>query len=197
MKDLWPSTSRSALTAIASFERPGGPQRTGKPTIPGLVETFRGPKHLSPHAHVGRSPWDLQTRSGWKPWAASPARTARGIARTFWRKAQTGQRDFDPARVAESCSQRRHRGRCADAPSWRVIGKVRLGCAWARRGPFPECDCRESSAAAKFPASAIRVRPPDPDKDWGEVHAGGANRMRYQWGRHLKLTPEQTWFKAG
>ena len=25
--------------------------------------------------------WDLQTRSGWKPWAASPARTARGIAR--------------------------------------------------------------------------------------------------------------------
>ncbi len=42
--------------------------------------------------------------------------------------AQTGQRDIDPARVAESCDQRSHRGRCADAPSWRVIGKVRLGC---------------------------------------------------------------------
>ena len=36
--------------------------------------------------------------------------------------AQTGQRDIDPARVAESCSQRRHRGRCADAPSWCMIG---------------------------------------------------------------------------
>ena len=43
-------------------------------------------------------------------------------------EAQTGQRDIDPARVAESCSQRSHRGRCADAPSWREIGKVRLGC---------------------------------------------------------------------
>ena len=37
--------------------------------------------------------------------------------------AQTGQRDIDPARVAESCSQRRHRGRCADAPSWCMIGR--------------------------------------------------------------------------
>ena len=43
-------------------------------------------------------------------------------------EAQTGQRDIDPARVAESCAQRRHRGRCADAPSRRTLGKVRLGC---------------------------------------------------------------------
>ena len=43
-------------------------------------------------------------------------------------EAQTGQRDIDPARVAESCSQRRHRGRCADAPSWCTDWKVRLGC---------------------------------------------------------------------
>jgi hypothetical protein len=45
------------------------------------------------------------------------------------------------------------------------------------------------SAAAKFPASAVRVRPPAPDKDWGEVHAGGPNRIRYHWGRYLKLAP--------
>ncbi len=43
-------------------------------------------------------------------------------------EAQTGQRDIDPARVAESCSQRRHRGRYEDAPSWRTDCKVRLGC---------------------------------------------------------------------
>ena len=35
-----------------------------------------------------------------------------------------------------------------------------------------DADPAGDSAAAKFPASAIRVRPPDPDKDWGEVHAG-------------------------
>ena len=34
---------------------------------------------------------------------------------------------------------------------------------------------------------APRVRPPAPDKDWGEVHAGGANRIRHLWGRLLNL----------
>ena len=43
-------------------------------------------------------------------------------------RGQTGQRDIDPARVAESCSQRRHRGRCADARTGAQLGKVRLGC---------------------------------------------------------------------
>src|SRR5271157_3192418 len=33
---------------LRSFERPGGPRRTGKPTIPGLVQTVRGPKHHEP-----------------------------------------------------------------------------------------------------------------------------------------------------
>jgi DNA primase len=54
-----------------------------------------------------------------------------------------------------------------------------------------DADAAGDSAAAKFPASAVRVRPPDPDKDWGEVHAGGVNRIRYHWGRHLKITPDQ------
>ena len=41
---------------------------------------------MSPHAPtLPAVQWDLHTRSGWKPWAASQARTARGIARTFWR----------------------------------------------------------------------------------------------------------------
>jgi DNA primase len=54
-----------------------------------------------------------------------------------------------------------------------------------------DADAAGDSAAAKFPASAIRVRPPAPDKDWGEVHAGGVNRIRYHWGRHLQMTPDQ------
>ncbi len=51
-----------------------------------------------------------------------------------------------------------------------------------------DADPAGDSAAAKFPASAIRVRPLDPDKDWGEVHAGGANRIRHHWGRHLPMS---------
>ncbi len=51
-----------------------------------------------------------------------------------------------------------------------------------------DADPAGDSAAAKFPASAVRVRPPDPDKDWGEVHAKGANRIRYLWGRYLPMS---------
>jgi hypothetical protein len=48
-----------------------------------------------------------------------------------------------------------------------------------------DADPAGDRAAADWPASAIRVRPPDPDKDWGEVHARGPNRVRYSWGRLL------------
>jgi len=51
-----------------------------------------------------------------------------------------------------------------------------------------DADQAGDSAASKFPASAIRVRPPDPDKDWGEVHAAGVNRIRFHWGRHLPMS---------
>jgi len=54
-----------------------------------------------------------------------------------------------------------------------------------------DADQAGDKAAAKFPARAIRVRPPEPDKDWGEVHAGGFNRIRYYWGRHLSMAPAQ------
>ncbi len=54
-----------------------------------------------------------------------------------------------------------------------------------------DADRAGDAAAAKFPASAVRVRPPEPCKDWSEVHAGGRNSIRYQWGRHLGLS--KTW----
>ena len=59
---------------------------------------------------------------------------------------------------------------------------------WASRW-FVAMDADESGdkAAAKFPARAIRVRPPAPDNDWGEVHAGGPNRIRYIWGSFLAM----------
>ncbi len=77
---------------------------------------------------------------------------------------------------------------------------ITLGSASARTDPavlsrmlssprwFAALDADQAgdSAASKFPARAIRVRPPD--KDWGEVHAGGANRIRYLWGRYLLLS---------
>lgn len=49
-----------------------------------------------------------------------------------------------------------------------------------------DADQAGDSAASKFPARAIRVRPPD--KDWGEVHAGGPNRVRYYWGQYLPMS---------
>jgi hypothetical protein len=54
-----------------------------------------------------------------------------------------------------------------------------------------DADSAGDSAAAKFPSNSIRIRPPDPDKDWGEVHQGGRNRIRYLWGRSLSMS--QTW----
>jgi hypothetical protein len=51
-----------------------------------------------------------------------------------------------------------------------------------------DADQAGDSAAAKFPASAIRVRPPGPGKDWGDVHREGENRIRYHWGRYLSMS---------
>src|SRR5208337_5524444 len=44
---------------FALLSDPGGPRRTGKPTIPGLVQTFVVPSTMSPHAHLARSPVGL------------------------------------------------------------------------------------------------------------------------------------------
>ena len=80
---------------------------------------------------------------------------------------------------------------------------ITLGSASARTDPavlsrmlsspgwFIALDADEAGdkAAAKFPASAIRVRPPD--KDWGEVHREGPNRIRFHWGRYLPMS--QSW----
>src|SRR5208282_3512980 len=92
-----------------SFERPGGPRRTGKPTIPGLVQAFRGPKHHEP----ARPPCPQSSGTCRQGLAGSRGPRARreqpvvSLARSG-AAAQTGQQDIDPARVAESCAQRRH-----------------------------------------------------------------------------------------
>jgi len=51
-----------------------------------------------------------------------------------------------------------------------------------------DADKAGDSAASKFPARAIRVRPPEPCKDWGDLHREGVNCIRYHWGRHLLLS---------
>jgi DNA primase len=53
-----------------------------------------------------------------------------------------------------------------------------------------DADKAGDSAASKFPARAIRVRPPVdlPLKDWVDVHREGANRVRYHWGRYLPMS---------
>jgi hypothetical protein len=78
---------------------------------------------------------------------------------------------------------------------------ITLGSASARSAPVVlskmlraprwfialDADKAGDSAANKFPASTLRVRPPHPAKDWGELHAGGASRIRYFWGPYLSL----------
>jgi len=51
-----------------------------------------------------------------------------------------------------------------------------------------DADEAGDKAAAKFPGRATCVRPPEPDKDWTDVHRGGANRIRYIWGRYLAMS---------
>jgi hypothetical protein len=51
-----------------------------------------------------------------------------------------------------------------------------------------DADDAGDRAAAEWPARAVRVRPPAPDKDWTEVHAAGPNRLRYIWGGILRRT---------
>src|SRR5271165_6915825 len=106
------------------------PARSPHPAAKPLRPTFRGPKHHEP----ARPPCPQSSGTCRQGLAGSRGPRARreqpvvSFARSG-AEAQTGQRDIDPARVAESCSQRRHRGRCADAPSWCTgLGKVRLGC---------------------------------------------------------------------
>ena len=49
-----------------------------------------------------------------------------------------------------------------------------------------DADRAGDSASTKFPARAIRVRPPD--KDWTDTHAGGCNRIRYCWSGMIPLS---------
>ena len=51
-----------------------------------------------------------------------------------------------------------------------------------------DADSAGDRAAIGWPARARRVRPPDPWKDWTEVHAAGRNLLRYVWCGVLRLT---------
>jgi len=78
---------------------------------------------------------------------------------------------------------------------------VTLGSASARPGPdllramlaaprwllATDADEAGDKAANGWPSRAVRVRPPEGCNDWTEVHAGGAGRIRYHWGRWLPL----------
>ena len=48
-----------------------------------------------------------------------------------------------------------------------------------------DADPAGDRAALGWPARAVHVRPPDPHKDWGELHAAGFNLIRYVWHRIL------------
>jgi hypothetical protein len=41
-------------------------------------------------------------------------------------------------------------------------------------------------AAAEWGGRSVRIKPPEPCKDWGELHATGFNRIRYLWGGILR-----------
>jgi hypothetical protein len=78
---------------------------------------------------------------------------------------------------------------------------ITLGSASARTDPLVlsamlraprwyvalDADLAGDSAASKFPASAVRVRPPKPFKDWTEAAQGGLDLRRF-WEDRLKET---------
>ena len=96
-----------------------------------------------------------------------------------------GEFDCHAAGPATSRGERHHPGIGSARTDPAVLSRMLSSPRW-----FIALDADQAgdSAASKFPASAIRVRPPDPDKDWGEVHAGGSNRIRYHWGRYLPMS---------
>ena len=66
----------------------------------------------------------------------------------------------------------RHRAGPRDRPSWR--------CCDALDGiAAHDADEAGDKAAAEWPARAVRVRPPAPDKDWTEAHQSGVNLRRW------------------
>ena len=137
IKDLWPSASRSGLTVIredhfallsdhfallsdhfallsdhfALLSDHG--DRDALENRPSQVSCkhFVDPSTMSPHAHLARSPVGIAD----KVWLEAVGREP-GENSPWYRSHVLAQRpklasDIDPARVAESCYQRRHRGR--------------------------------------------------------------------------------------
>ncbi len=51
-----------------------------------------------------------------------------------------------------------------------------------------DADKAGDKAASGWPASAIRVRPPEGVKDWTELWQAGRNAIRYFWGRYLPMS---------
>jgi hypothetical protein len=58
-------------------------------------------------------------------------------------------------------------------------------------GSHDDADPAGDRATSGWPARAVRVRPPGPHKDWGELHAAGFNLIRYV--RHRILATPTPW----
>jgi hypothetical protein len=81
-----------------------------------------------------------------------------------------------------------------DPPMWLAL--ARCSALYIALDGDPAGD----DAAREWGGRAIRVRPPEPCKDWSEVYATGNNRIRYQWGGILRRrgtpwqeTPRERW----
>lgn len=76
-------------------------------------------------------------------------------------------------------------GSASNRPDPGILSQMLAAAPW-----FIATDADEAGdrAATDWPTRSIRVRPPGPDKDWTEVHAGGPNRLRYFWGRYLPMS---------
>ena len=155
---------------------------------------FEVPSTMSPHAHLARSPVGLADKVwleavGREPGENSPWYRSHVLAQRPKLASETLiPQEWLNLALSDATAAAVQTLR-AGAP---IIGKVRLGCDVGEGvGRSQSVIVVRVQPSPSFLPTRSESGPPAPDKNWGEVYAGGANRIRYQWGRHLKMTPEQ------
>jgi hypothetical protein len=73
-------------------------------------------------------------------------------------------------------------GSASSKPDAPTLGKMLTAPVWYLAH---DRDGAGDRAASGWCARAIRIRPPPPHKDWGELHDAGFNLIRYVWHRIL------------
>jgi hypothetical protein len=76
-------------------------------------------------------------------------------------------------------------GSASSRPDPGILGVMLAAAPWFIA---TDADSAGDKAASGWPARGHRVRPPEGVKDWTELGQTGCNRIRYHWGRYLRMS---------